>query len=374
MKENILKRIAIVPILLVYFLVMYLAIFSDHSPYPGGLSLFGAEENVVEVESNKYIDTFISVQKEGEPDTRAPLILGSSTVTVEVESEKIPEPLMCVDNVDKQVSCKVVGNYDLNTVGTYKLERVATDKAGNTTRFPFTLKVKEKPKDEEQTTSNNNEPSGGTPLLISDAISRYKTDNNKIGIDVSRWQGNINWQKVKESGVEFVMIRLGAQDGFGGECKTDSKFIENFRGAKEAGLLVGAYFYSYSTSLEESIEQAIYVTEVLIKNELEPDLPIAYDWEYWNGFSNRNMSLNDFNDNAKIFIDIMRQVGFDGYLYSSKYYLEKEVWYLGSEYPVWLAHYTKETNYEGDYAMWQCSCTGRVPGIDGNVDINILYK
>ena len=63
MKENFLKRIAIVPILLVYFLVMYLALFSDHSPYPGGLSLFGAEENVVEVESNKYIDTFISVQK-----------------------------------------------------------------------------------------------------------------------------------------------------------------------------------------------------------------------------------------------------------------------------------------------------------------------
>ncbi len=374
MKAKDLKKLIVVPIVLVCGILVYLAFFRDYSAYSGGLLLLGAQENaVLETETQEFIQQFISIHNEEEPDTRAPLILSGSSFTVEEGAEKVPGPLLCMDDVDKQVACKVVGTYDLNKVGKYSLERVATDAAGNTTRFPFTLNVIEKVKKTEGEKDNTTSSQGPT-LPIADAIATYKTGDNKIGIDVSKWQGDIDWQKVKDAGVEFVMIRLGAQDGFGGKPKTDSKFVQNFKGAKEAGLLVGAYFYSYSTSLEESIEQAVYVTEVLVSNDFQPDLPIAYDWESFSYLGSKNISLNEFNDNGKIFIDIMRQVGFDGYLYTSKYYLEKQVWYLGPEYPVWLAHYTKQTDYAGDYVMWQCSCTGKVPGIDGYVDINVMYK
>lgn len=296
-----------------------------------------------------------------------PIFVTASTVTVKVGSEKIPEPMICIDDKDRNIVSTVEGNYDLNTVGTYSLTRVATDSDGNTTRFPFTLKVVTEVPDTSSTTP-------AAKLNFSDAVSKYKNSNTAIGIDVSKWQGEIDWKKVKNAGCEFVFIRIGVQNGFGGESKEDTYFTDNFKGAKAAGLKVGVYYYTYATDEKEAKEQAKFVLKTLSDNSFKPDLPIVYDWESWNKLGGLGMSINDLNNCAKSFLDTVEKAGYDGMLYSSKYYLEKTLWRLDTtKYPVWLAHYVSQTSYAGPYSVWQCSCTGKIPGINGDVDINVMY-
>ena len=195
-----------------------------------------------------------------------------------------------------------------------------------------------------------------------------------FGIDVSDWQGDIDWKKVKSAGCEFVFIRIGVQNGFGGESKTDTYFVDNYKGAKAAGLKVGVYFYTYATDKKEAKEQAKFVLDTLSENSCKLDLPIAYDWESWNKLGGLEMSINDLNACAEAFLSTVEKAGYNGMLYSSKYYLEKTLWRLDmTKYPVWLAHYVSQTSYAGSYSVWQCSCTGKIPGIKGDVDINVMY-
>lgn len=189
-----------------------------------------------------------------------------------------------------------------------------------------------------------------------------------IGIDISSWQSDIDFKKVKDDGVEFVIIRTG----FGhknNEIIFDNKFYEYLKGAKDNGLKVGLYFYSYAKNVKESSEQAKWVINALNGESL--DLPIAFDWEIFNGFNKYNLSLTDLNLIGETFIKEVNNAGYEGMLYSSKYYLEN-MWNL-NEYKTWLAHYTDKTNYKGDYYIWQLSNTGKVNGIKGDVDLDILY-
>ncbi len=315
----------------------------------------------------ELVDAFSTVEEIHPVDENPPLILGGTNITVELGAGGVPGPMLCIDDYDRSTDCRVEGQYDLNKLGTYTLNWVATDSSGNTATKEFTLNVVEK-----KSSSSGDSETSGPALPIADAIERYKNDNTSIGIDVSKWQGDIDWEKVADSGVEFVMIRLGVQDGFGGENTLDSYFLKNYKGAKAAGLDVGIYYYSYATTLTEAAEQAVFVLETIHDNKLVLDLPVVYDWESWTKLSTLGMSLNDLNDCARIFLELMNEAGLRGYIYSSKYYLKNGIWNL--DFPVWLAHYTGETDYEGAYEMWQCSCTGRVPGIAGDVDINVLYK
>lgn len=296
-----------------------------------------------------------------------PIFVTASTVTVKVGSEKIPEPMICIDDKDKKIVPTVEGYYDLNTVGKYNLTRVAKDSDGHVTRFPFVLNVVS----EIPATSS---PGSAAKLNFSEAVAGYKKDNTSLGIDVSKWQGDIDWKKVKNAGCEFVFIRLGVQNGFGGESKLDTYFIDNYKGAKAAGLKVGVYYYTYATDKKEAADQAKFVLKTLSENSFKPDLPIVYDWESWNKLGSLNMSINDLNDCAAAFLSTVEKAGYDGMLYSSKYYLEKTLWRLDTaKYPVWLAHYVSQTSYAGSYSIWQCSCTGRIPGINADVDINVMY-
>ena len=297
-----------------------------------------------------------------------PIFVTSSTVTVKVGSEKIPEPMICIDDNDKKVVPTVEGYYDLNTVGNYNLTRVAKDSDGHVTRFPFVLNVVS----EISATSSSTQTT--SKLSFSDALSMYKKSDTAVGIDVSKWQGDIDWEKVKNAGCEFVFIRLGVQNGFGGESKLDTYFVDNFKGAQAAGLKVGIYYYTYATDKSEAASQAKFVLKTLSENSFKPDLPIVYDWESWNKLGSLGMSINDLNDCAEAFLSTVEKAGYDGMLYSSKYYLEKTLWRLDtSKYPVWLAHYVTQTSYDGSYSIWQCSCTGRISGINADVDINVMY-
>ena len=297
-------------------------------------------------------------------DNTAPAIwLGSSyTITVPFNGN-LRDKITCIDDTDDNPNCYIEGNYDTSTVGTYNLTYIAIDKYGNKNDKKFTLTVR-KPM-----TTSNKSTSKPTKIPFSSVIENYKNENTLVGIDVSTWQGDINFDKLKESGVEFAIIRVGSKKGTGKEYFLDNKFTRNIEGFNRVGIPVGIYFYSYSGSKEEAIEDANWVIEQ-IKN-YKVDLPIAYDWEDWSSLNKYHLSKLSLSNNAKAFLDTIKKNGYKAMLYGSKNYLES-VW-INTEYPTWLAHYTSKTNYAGDYLFWQFANTGVVNGIYGDVDLNIMY-
>ena len=299
-------------------------------------------------------------------DNIAPEIWLSDTksITVGTSYEDMMEKITCADNLDDNPKCEIIGNYDLNKVGKYKLKYKATDSFNNTTEKDFTLNVYE-PTSEESTTTKRE------PWLLSSIINDYKKDNTKIGIDVSSWQGDIDFERVKEAGVEFAFIRVGSTKGINAEYFVDKKFEQNIKGFNEVGIPVGVYFYSYANSKESAIKDAEWVLEQI--KDYKVELGVAYDWENWSFFNNFHQSYYSTTMNAKAFLDRVAKEGYKGLLYSSKNYLEK-VWYPLDDYDVWLAHYTRETSYSGKYKYWQLASNGKVPGINGFVDMNIMYE
>ena len=253
-----------------------------------------------------------------------------------------------------------MGEYDVNTVGDYNLSYVVTDSSGNQTKKDFVLHVKEKKQEEKEKVKT---------IDIADVLQNYKTENTQIGIDVSKWQEEIDWQEVKNAGVEFAMIRIGYQTEYDGDCVLDPCFVANIEGAKAVNLPVGVYFYSYAKNVEQAKSQAEWVKENL--KDYEIDLPIAFDWESWSSFNRAGMSFYTINKVANVFLETLEKAGYKGMLYSSKFYLEK-IWYP-CEYEIWLAQYNSRVTYEGEYSIWQMSEAGRVSGIRNNVDIDVWY-
>lgn len=297
-------------------------------------------------------------------DVTAPKIFSGSSYTVKKGySKELTDVLLSGDDIDDTPKREIVGEYDFNTAGDYKLTYVVTDSSGNETKKDFVLHVIEPQPTTQQP------PTSKEPNYLNDILDNYKTEKTKIGIDVSKWQGEIDWEKVKNAGVEFAIIRVGYQTDYDGDYVVDPYFTQNIQGAKRVGLPVGIYFYSYAKNIEQAKEQAEWVKEQL--KDYEIDLPIAFDWESWTSFNTAGMSFYTINKAANVFLDTLKNNGYKGMLYGSKSYLEK-IWYP-TEYETWLAHYTSQTTYEGKYSIWQMSDTGRVDGINANVDIDIMY-
>ena len=202
-------------------------------------------------------------------------------------------------------------------------------------------------------------------------VKKHKNTNTMVGIDVSYWQQNIDYEKVKAAGCEFVIIRLGVNTDSDKDISEDSFYKRNIENAKKAGLKVGVYIYTTAASETQAIDHAKWVKKILNKTKL--DFPVAYDFENWSSFPKYNLSRYSLTKNYLAFDKEMKRTGYDTMLYSSMNYLEK-AWMFSDTYPVWLAHYTDQTTYEGKYIMWQMTDKGKIDGISGNVDIDIYYK
>ncbi len=265
------------------------------------------------------------------------------------------------DNADRNTACQVTGDIDTTKEGKYKVNVKVTDASGNYVDKDVTVNVIEKFEETPEVEI--------VPDKIEDMILKYKTEDTLIGIDVSNHQGDIDWESVKNSGVEFVFIRIGFGHNREAKIMEDEKFRQNLEGARNVGLKVGLYFYSYATEIWEAEEQANWIVKTL--NGEKIDLPIVFDYETWKSFPTYNINIVDLNKVAKRFLDILHDNGYEGMNYSSKYYLNT-IWNL-SEYPTWLAHYVSKTNYDKDFKVWQFSNTGEVPGINGFVDLDVLY-
>lgn len=296
-------------------------------------------------------------------DTTPPLVLINNNYTYEIgDKDNLNKRILCADNYNKKPNCYIKGNYDFNNTGIYKLKYIATDSNNNKTEKDFTVTIKEKSKNKKTSQKSN--------LNIKDVIKKYKNDNTMIGIDVSAWQGDIDFNNVKDENVEFAMIRVGYGYNSENENILDKRFYDNFAKAKESNIKIGLYFYSYAKSEKEAISQADWIVNKLNKQNI--DLPIAFDFEDWQNFNSYNLSLTDLNNIAQAFMNRIEKHGYKSMLYGSYYYLQN-IWDTQNK-NIWLAHYSDKTDYPNDYQIWQLSNVGKVNGINTDVDINVLYK
>lgn len=296
-------------------------------------------------------------------DLNKPKILSSGDRYIPVNKDVyVCDYIMYGDLYDNEPVCRVQGEYDLNAVGNYNIRYIVSDSAGNETYFDTVLHVYEP--------SSNRSETKKTNTYFSDVVKNYKNDKTKIGIDVSRWQGDIDFEKIKEAGVEFIFMRIGVESKQGEEIGMDSKFKQNLKRAKDVGLDVGVYLYSIALTPDVARSHAEWVLKVLDGEKLA--LPIVFDWENFNKWNEYKLSFHDINTIADTFIETVEKAGYEGMLYSSKFYLEN-IWENKNDYPVWLAHYTDKTNYQGKYKFWQMCNDGVIDGINGDVDIDIMY-
>ena len=301
-----------------------------------------------------------------EVDKTAPMFLNlPENVSISVGSDfDIQRYIGYIDDCDSDVELQVEGEVDTSESGNYPLTLTLIDDAGNTKTGSMTVNV--------YVPSGGGGGGGGSDehktLAYSDFMDRYPDKDIAYGIDVSRYQGDIDFEKVKAAGCEFVMLRAMIYNN--GELGEDRKFEEYYQDAKAAGLLIGVYYYSTDSNIEELHEHCEELLAVLEDKEL--DLPVAFDWESWGHFQKYNMSIVDINNLFYEFAGIMAANGLSTILYSSKYYLE--IIWEPAGYDVWLAHYVRETSYEGDYTMWQTGSIGRIDGCSEDVDTDILFK
>ncbi|MCM1326193.1 MAG: Ig-like domain-containing protein [Bacteroidales bacterium] len=194
-----------------------------------------------------------------------------------------------------------------------------------------------------------------------------------MGIDVSKYNGNIDWNAVKNSGVSYVIIRVGYRGYTQGSLVDDSKFATNIKGATAAGLKVGVYFFTQAVDQVEAVEEASMVLERIKGYTIS--YPVFLDVEP-SGGKGRADSLSKETRTAvcKAFCETIQNSGYTAGIYANKTWLNEKIDTSQlSAYKIWLAQYAATPTYKGRYDMWQYKSTGKVSGISGNVDMNISY-
>lgn len=194
------------------------------------------------------------------------------------------------------------------------------------------------------------------------------------GIDVSAWQGSIDWEKVKASGVDFVFIRAAYRGSQYGSLSQDSMLKNHIAGAQAAGLKVGLYIFSQAITVAEGREEAQYLIQIAKNYHI--DLPLVIDYEYVNNgrLINANLSKQTATDICNAFCQTVEAAGYDSMVYANPSMLKNQLYpdQLGR---LWLAHYTTQTNYTTrSYEYWQCSDSGTVPGVGGSVDLDYWFE
>ena len=195
-----------------------------------------------------------------------------------------------------------------------------------------------------------------------------------LGVDVSEFQENIDWNRVKEAGIEFVMIRVGFR-GYGdsGIMKRDSAAAEHYAGAKAAGLKVGVYFFSQAVTPGEAVEEAEFLLRVTGGWEL--DMPLVFDWEYIGDHARTaDMDARTLTDCARAFCRVIRRAGYTPMVYFNLTQA-RDLLYLEelTDFDWWLARYADTMDFDYRVEMWQYTSRGAVPGIPGEVDVNIWF-
>ena len=203
------------------------------------------------------------------------------------------------------------------------------------------------------------------------AYLKCTAGESRLGVDVSAHQQQIDWQQVAEAGVEFAMIRVGYR-GYGtGNIMADEWAAANMEGAAQVGLDVGVYFFSQAICVEEAKEEAHFVLDFLQGSALQ--MPIVFDWEYVAEDTRTGaMDPKSLTACAIAFCEEIRLAGYTPMIYFNQHMADtlSELEKL-TDYEFWLAMYSDRMTFPYRVEMWQYTCTGSVPGIEGDVDINL---
>ena len=215
-------------------------------------------------------------------------------------------------------------------------------------------------------------------LTNNNGIFHYEDENytSTFGIDVSYAQGDINWQLVKESGVEFAFIRAAVRGYKYGELSEDTYFRYNIEEALKNNIHVGVYIFSQSISEQEAIEDARYVVNLLQRHSV--NCPIVFDMERVTDEDRiKDLSVSELTKVAYAFCHEVKRLGYEPIIYGSDYWLNEEILvsYLQDECKFWLAHYGVDNpSFIYELELWQYSSEGTIDGIETPVDLNIWFK
>lgn len=194
------------------------------------------------------------------------------------------------------------------------------------------------------------------------------------GIDVSKWNGEIDWRKVKDAGVEFAFIRVGYRGSTSGYLVEDPYFKQNVEGAKTVGIPIGIYFFTQATSEVEAVEEASMV--LTLCKDISVDYPIFIDSESAGGKGRAdNLKAKDRTKYCLAFCQTLQNRGYESGIYASKNWFLKqlELANFTDDTLVWLAEYADAPTYGGHYDFWQHTSSGRINGIEGRVDLNVSH-
>lgn len=292
-------------------------------------------------------------------DSTPPVMLLGDDFTVETGSYFDPNDYISyADNLDRSPSMSWDGEVDTSAEGVYPITVYIDDASGNRLTKYINVTVAD---------TVPNPYYDDSVIYFSDFVQQYDEPGREFGIDVSRWQGDIDFGAAASEGCSFAIIRMGY--GEAGGADLDAYYYDNMSGALGAGVKTGVYFYSTDTTQEGARATARRIVEVLDGQKL--DFPVAFDWEEFQNFQSYGMSIHDLSEVYEAFADELEKNGYDAMLYSSKKFLEL-FWENKKNRPVWVAHYVEETTYGGNWLMWQRCGTGRISGIDGAVDLNVL--
>lgn len=194
-----------------------------------------------------------------------------------------------------------------------------------------------------------------------------------LGLDVSYYQKEVDWQAVRDAGFEFVIIRVGYRGFSAGELTPDTHAQLHYEGAKAAGLKIGAYLFSQAVSVEEAEEEADFLLAAIA--DWEVDMPVVFDWEYVSDTARTAlMDARTLTDCTIAFCERVEAAGYEPMVYFNRnqgyrlLHLEEL-----TDYGFWLALYNDRMTYPYKIDMWQYTSTGTVPGIEGDVDINLWF-
>lgn len=201
----------------------------------------------------------------------------------------------------------------------------------------------------------------------------FAGDNARLGIDVSKWNKTIEWDKVKEAGIEFAIIRCGYRGASSGALVLDPMYKKNIEGAIEAGIPVGVYFFTQALDEVEAVEEASMVISLI--EDYDVDYPVFLDSESAGGQGRADaLEAEERTKIHKAFLETIASAGYETGIYGSRNWLNDELDMTQvSEYKTWLAEYADIPAYDKYYHMWQYTSKGSVDGIETRVDLNLCY-
>lgn len=275
---------------------------------------------------------------------------------------------------------------DSESIGHEPEGNEGTETAGKDDNIQIAAEVAEMDdvEDPQEAESMNVDGAGAQSDISAVIKGASETGDISYGIDVAKWQGTIDWQQVAQSGVEFAIIRVGYRTQKTGIIMEDPLAKYNMQQAKEAGLKLGAYFFSTAVTEEEAREEAAWVTSFIARYPVT--YPVVYNCEGFQSSESRQYGLDKSvrTDMAVAFLDYVQGKGYTPMFYAAKNEMEGNALWdtdrLTSKYKIWVSQYpdtpypqTAASSYSGTHHMWQYTSQGTVPGIGKGVDMNVAY-